>query len=725
MAEILEQQCTFHLRNANISYIMRLVRGEILMHVYFGKRLSEVRGDVLHRFTAVPEEGFDRNEFRLDRLPQEYPACGYGDLRAGALTVRGEDGVDALALAYVRHTIQDGKPALNGLPATHDRTNRCKTLCVTMEDSRLGLECELYYTVFDDCDAIARHVVLHNTGRQTLTVDRVMSACVDFHSAQGQLLTLSGAWARERYMDWRPLSQGRQGVASARGASSAQSNPFMLLAERGAMEDSGEVYAFALVYSGNFTADVTVDQYGGARAMIGLNDEQFDWQLLPGDHFTTPEAVLVYAADGLGGMSREWHALCHRHVTRGPYASAQRPILLNNWEATYFNFTEEKLLALAGKAAQIGVELFVLDDGWFGHRDSDAVSLGDWVEDPRKLPDGLAGFSERIRALGLRFGLWMEPEMVSPDSDLYRAHPDWCLHAPGMPRLTGRNQLVLDMGSPQVQEYVYEAVAGALTRAKADYLKWDMNRNFSPAATAALPPARQRETAHRYMLGLYAVLERLTEAFPEVLFESCASGGGRFDLGMLYYMPQTWCSDNTDAHDRCLIQYSTSLLFPPSAMGAHVSAVPNHQTGRVTALETRSAVAMGGTYGFELDLTQIDESELERMKALLAQEKSVRDTLLYGQFIRLWNPFEGRGAAWMSLSACGRQAVVTAVRFRAAVNGGPEVLRLRGLDSGAHYAVRGTEDVYGGDELMNLGLTLQFATGDDASYTVILERVGA
>ncbi|NLI20018.1 MAG: alpha-galactosidase [Clostridiales bacterium] len=724
MTEILQQQCAFHLRNANISYVMRLVNGETLMHAYFGKRLGEVRGDVLRRFAAVPEEAFDRNEFRLDRLPQEYPASGYGDLRAGALAVRGEDGVDALALRYVRHAVRDGKPALNGLPATHDETGRCKTLCVTLEDRRLALECDLYYTVFDDCDAIARHVVLRNTGRQILSVDRVMSACVDFHSARGQLLTLSGAWARERRMDWRPLAQGRQGVDSVRGASSAQSSPFMLLAEHGAAEDVGEVYAFALAYSGNFTANVTVDQYGGARAMIGLNDAQFDWQLLPGESFTTPEAVLVYAADGLGGMSRAWHTLCHRHVTRGRYAGAQRPILLNNWEATYFDFTEEKLLALAGKAAQIGVELFVLDDGWFGRRDTDTASLGDWVEDPRKLPEGLAGFSERIRALGLRFGLWMEPEMVSPDSDLYRAHPDWCLHAPGMPRLTGRNQLVLDMGRADVQAFVYEAVAGALTRAKADYLKWDMNRNFSPAATAALPPARQRETAHRYMLGLYAVLERLNKAFPDVLFESCASGGGRFDLGMLYYMPQTWCSDNTDAHDRCLIQYGTSLVFPPSAMGAHISAVPNHQTGRVTALETRSAVAMGGTYGFELDLTRMDEAELDRMRALLAQVKSVRDTLLYGQYIRLWNPFEGRGAAWMSVSACGAQAVVTAVRFRAAVNGGPEVLRLRGLESDALYAVRGTDLIVGGDELMNLGLPLHFAAGDDTAFTAVLERVG-
>jgi alpha-galactosidase len=551
----------------------------------------------------------------------------------------------------------------------------------------------------------------------------VMSACVDFRDVPGELLTLSGAWARERRMDWRPLAQGTQGVASARGASSAQSSPFLLLAEHGATEDFGEVYAFTLAYSGNFTADVTVDQFGGARSMIGLNDAYFAWQLFPGETFTTPEAVLVYAANGLSGMSRAWHTLCHNHVARGQYANAQRPILLNNWEATYFDFTEEKLLALATKAAQIGVELFVLDDGWFGRRDSDLLSLGDWVEDPRKLPHGLAGLSERVRALGLRFGLWMEPEMVSPNSDLYRAHPDWCLHAPGMPRLTGRNQLVLDMGRAEVQEYVYQAVAGALTRSQADYIKWDMNRNFSPAATPTLPPARQRETAHRYMLGLYAVLERLTAAFPQVLFESCASGGGRFDLGMLYYMPQTWCSDNTDAHDRCFIQYGTSLLFPPSAMGAHISAVPNHQTGRVTTLETRSAVAMGGTYGFELDLTQMDEAELARMQALLTRVKSVRDTLLYGHYYRLWNPYIGYGAAWMSISPCGQQAVVTAVRFRSAANGGPEVLRLRGLDEAARYTVRETGEVLGGDELMNLGLPLQFAAGDDTAYTIILDRM--
>ena len=344
MAEILLAKEIFHLRNDRISYIMRVVNGETLMHLYFGKRLHEVRGNVLRRFSSVAEEAFDRNEFRLDRLPQEYPTCGYGDLRDGALTVRGQDGIDALALTYACYTVTDGKPALGGLPATYDATGRCKTLCVTLTDARLSLACDLYYTVFDDCDAIARHTVLRTMGADTLTVDKAMSACVDFHHASRDLLTLSGAWGRERQMDWRPLAQGRQGVASAHGASSAQSNPFMLLAQRGATEDSGEVYAFALVYSGNFTADVSVDQFGVARAMIGLNDTHFSWQLLPGESFTTPEAVLVYASDGLGGMSRTWHTLCRRHVTRGRYATAQRPILLNNWEATYFDFDEAKLV---------------------------------------------------------------------------------------------------------------------------------------------------------------------------------------------------------------------------------------------------------------------------------------------------------------------------------------------------------------------------------------------
>lgn len=723
MTEILVEQGLFHLRNDRISYVFRVVNGKYLMHVHFGRRLTAVRGDMLRRFATVPEAAYDRNEFRLDMLPQEAPTFGYGDLREGMVTVRGEDGANALNLTYRSYAVDAGKPPLTGLPATYDVTDACRTLRVTLADDRLGLECCLYYTIFDDCDIIARHVELSNMGAQKLNIEQVLSACVDFHHCDYKLLTLSGAWARERRMDWRALAQGTQGVASARGASSAQSNPFMALASPNADETQGDVYGFALVYSGNFRADATVDQYGQTRAMIGLSDMGFGWRLAPRDRFVAPEAVLCYSAEGLSGMSRAFHTLCHKHIVRGRYRDAERPILLNNWEATYFDFDEAKLLAIAEKAAEIGVELFVLDDGWFGHRDADDCSLGDWVEDRRKLPGGLSHLSDAIHGMGLKFGLWFEPEMVSSDSDLYRAHPDWCLHAGELERLTGRHQLVLDMSRADVCDYVYQAVADVLARVKIDYVKWDMNRNFSPVGSALLPPEAQREVPHRYMLGLYGVLERLTNAFPEVLFESCASGGGRFDLGMLYYMPQTWCSDNTDAHDRCFIQYATSLIYPQSAMGAHISAVPNHQTGRTTALATRSDVAMGGTYGFELDVARLPDTEIAEMKRLLARVKEVRSTLLYGSFHRLQSPFNTNGAAWMAVSPDQREAVVTSVRFRAQVNRTLASLPLRGLDPHRTYRVEETGDCLGGDELMTLGLTLAYPRGDDVSLSFVLRAV--
>ena len=723
MTEILTEQGLFHLRNARVSYVFQVVKGKYLMHVHFGKRLTAVRGDVLHRFTTVPEADYDRHEFRLDMLPQEAPSFGYGDLREGMLSVRGADGSTALDLTFHSFEVTDGKPSIQGLPSAYDEASTAKTLRVTLADDRLKLTCVLYYTIFDDCDIIARHVELVNGGDQPLQIERALSASVDYHHSDFKLLTLSGAWARERRMDWRTLRQGMQGVASARGASSAQSNPFMALAQPNADETHGDVYAFALVYSGNFRADATVDQYGQTRAMIGLNDAGFHWQLEAGETFATPEAVLCYSAQGLSGMSQAFHTLCHRHIARGRYRDAQRPILLNNWEATYFDFDEQKLLAIASKAAEIGVELFVLDDGWFGRRDADDCSLGDWVEDVRKLPGGLERLSDAVHGLGLKFGLWFEPEMVSPDSDLYRAHPDWCLHVQGTQRLTGRHQLVLDMSRAEVCNYVYHAVADVLARVKLDYVKWDMNRSFSPAGSAALPPEKQAEVPHRYMLGLYGVLERLTATFPAVLFESCASGGGRFDLGMLHYMPQTWCSDNTDAHDRCFVQYATSLVFPPSAMGAHISAVPNHQTGRSTALATRSDVAMGGTYGFELDVTRLPETEIAEMQRLLTRVKGVRNTLLYGDFHRLQSPFETNGVAWMAVSPDRREAVVTCVRFRAEVNRTLAALTLRGLDPDKLYRVEETGATLGGDELMTLGLTLDFPRGDDASLSFVLHAM--
>lgn len=722
MSEILVTDRLIHLRNERISYVMYLLEGGIPMHLYFGRRVERFNpATVLRRNTVAEDGSFSVQNCALDHIPQEYPSFGLGEMREGALTVTRADGTRTCDLRFVSAAVEDGKPALAGLPATFG--DSCKTLRLLLRDEVLGMEAELLYTIFDDCDAIARSVLLRNTGDTRLTIDRAYSLCLDLPEENFDLITLSGAWARERALIRRHLAPGEQSVSSLRGASSLIASPFLALARPEATEAIGEVYGAALVYSGNFYAGVQVDLNHNSRVMLGINSTDFAWALEPGCTFQTPEAVLVYSTEGIGGMSRQLHTITAEHLVRGKYAHAPRPILLNNWEATYFGFNEEKLLKIASTAAKVGVELFVLDDGWFGHRDDDHTSLGDWFVDKRKLPDGLPSLAEKIHGLGLKFGLWFEPEMISPDSELFRAHPDWCIHVDGRVNIEGRNQLILDLSREDVCEYMYHAVADNLAAAPIDYVKWDMNRNFSNIGSARLPADRQKELPHRYMLGLYSVLERLIHDFPDVLFESCASGGGRFDMGMLHYMPQTWCSDNTDALCRCRIQYSTSLMFPPFAMGSHVSAVPNHQTGRITPITTRANVAMSGCFGFELDLNNLPEEELAEVERQIARVKTVRTTLLYGDFHRLLSPYEGNDTAWITVAKDKHEAVFMLTRSQALANEMPPVVRLRGLDPAASYRVEETGECYGGDELMNVGLCCKLGWGDAASVSYVLRRI--
>ena len=701
---------TFHLYNDHISYVIRLAAGSYPLHVYWGRRVHAVSEDVLARLTPYTDATFSLHETPLDRLPQECPVFGGADLREGMLHIRHADGTSALDLRYAGHRISQGKPKLEGLPCA--RGEGAQTLTITLCDAPSGITVELAYTLYEDIDIIARSMRIVNSGTQSVQIDRALSACVDFEQADFSLLTLSGAWARERAPYMRPLVPGDQGTSTARGASSVQTSPFMALLAPNADETHGDVYGFALCYSGSFTANVHVDQQFMARAQIGIQPFNFCWTLEAGASFQTPEAYLVYAPDGLGGMSRQFHALVHRHITSSRYANTARPLLVNNWEATYFQFDEEKLLSLARCAKDVGIDLFVLDDGWFGHRDDDHSSLGDWFDDLHKLPGGLTRLSEQIHALGMKFGLWVEPEMISPDSDLYRAHPDWCIHVPGRERLESRHQLVLDLSRSDVRDYIVEVITAALRRGHVDYVKWDMNRNISMWGSAALPPERQQELGHRYILGLYDVMGRIVSAFPDVLFESCAGGGGRFDLGLMCFMPQAWCSDDTDAWMRCRIQSGTSLVFPPSTMGAHVSAVPNHQTGRITPLFTRAAVAMGGTYGYELDLTKLPQEELDEIRALNRRVKAMQPLLLYGTFYRLRSPFTGSDAAWMSVSQDRSEAIVTYVLSLAEPNVQPKLLRLEGLDPDRRYRDEDSGAVYGGDELMYRGIPLKKPWGD-------------
>ena len=714
MAEIIRDGGLFHIRNRAVSYVLREMPGGVLAHLYAGPRLERLNPTGLLAHAGVAADGsFSVQECALGRLPREYPSFGLGDLREGALTVRAADGATAVDLRLSGAEILSEKPALEGLPATFG--DGCAALRLTLEDAQTGLTVQLNYAMFDDCPAVMRSARLVNNGDAPLTVTRAFSLCLDLPDDGWELITLSGGWARERGVDRRPLVSGVQGVSTRAGASSLQTSPFMALVRPQTGEDSGAAIGISLIYSGNFAATAAVDQFGTVRAQIGINDGDFSWRLMPGEAFQTPEAALVISGDGLGGMSRGFHKLWQNHLLPRRWMNRPRPVLLNSWEAAYFDFDEDKLVSIAGAAAQAGAALFVMDDGWFGRRDDDTTSLGDWTVDRKKLPGGLGRLGERVRAQGVQFGIWMEPEMVSPDSDLYRAHPDWCLRIPGREDITSRHQLTLDLGRADVQDFVVESVSRTLKDSGAAYLKWDMNRNFTNIGSAVLPPERQGEVPHRYMLGLYAVMERLTAAFPDVLFEGCASGGGRFDAGMLYYVPQIWCSDNTDALCRCRIQYGTTMAFPPSTMGCHVSAVPNHQTGRVTPLDARFAVALGGCFGYELDPRRLSDDEREALRGQVALADETQLLRLYGDFYRLRSPFEGNETAWMSVSADRGEALLTVVREMARPNAMPPLIRLRGLDAARRYRVIETGEVYGGDELMQIGLCCPFGQGDAAA----------
>jgi len=673
----------------------------------------------------VPSSDPEDPRFSLDALPQEYPAFGNGDFRFPAHQVLQEDGSTITELAYSSFRIIPGKPALEGLPSTYVQDeDEARTLEISLVDDLIGLEVVLSYTVFEDLDAIARSARILNKGKRPLTLLRALSASVDFEGSDFELLHLAGDWARERAIVRSPLRSGSQLIESRRGASSHQHNPFLALLSPGADEDSGEVFALSLVYSGNFLAQAEVDRLGGTRLAIGINPFEFSWLLPPGGSFQTPEAILVHSSTGLGGMSSRFHELFRSRLCRGAHRDRERPILVNNWEATYFDFDSGKILALAEEAKELGIELCVLDDGWFGQRDDDRSSLGDWSVDKRKLPLGLGDLASRVGEKGLKFGLWFEPEMVSPKSRLYAAHPDWCLHVPSRPRTEQRHQLVLDLGRSEVRRYIVDSVSSILRSAPIAYVKWDMNRHLTELGSAALPPERQKEAAHRHILGLYEIMGEITRAFPEVLFEGCSGGGGRFDPGILAYMPQIWTSDNTDAVSRLKIQYGTSLVYPCVAMGSHVSAVPNHQVGRVASLEFRGAVAMSGNLGYELDLGALTEAEKGEVARQVAEYKELRKLVQFGDFFRILSPFQGEDAAWIFVSRDKAEAWAVYCRPFARANPPLPVLRLKGLDPGADYLVSGGWGVHGGDELMAAGLPISLEPGDTRSCCLRIKRVG-
>ncbi|MCR5476437.1 MAG: alpha-galactosidase [Lachnospiraceae bacterium] len=738
-----ESNRLFFLETPHTSYILGIVDEEGFPgQVYYGARIPREDVSYLMRTKEPPfvpsENARERGSF-LDRFPSEYPGNALGDYREGAAEVLDGDGHRAVQFLYKEHRIYDGKPGLEGLPATFAKENEAQTLELVLEDPVLRLRAVLLYTVFADTDAIARSVRLVNDSDRPVRIEKVMSLALDLEPEESlgpwQVLTLHGSWARERQMDFRPLGYGKTSVGSTKGESSHQEHPFLGLASAGITQESGIIYGFHFLYSGNFLAQAEKTQFDSVRILLGIHPANFEWTLAPGEHFQAPEAVCVCSLQGLGGMSRSLHDLYRGHLIRSPYLHRERPILINNWEATYFDFNTEKLLSIAREAKKSGIEMLVMDDGWFGKRDDDNSGLGDWTVNEKKLPGGLKYLVEEVNRIGLKFGIWMEPEMISPDSDLYRAHPDWAIAIPGRVPCRSRNQFVLDLSNPQVEEYVWSCIESVLGSANIAYLKWDMNRQLTDLGSAYLPADRTGELCHRYMLAVYRLQERLITRFPNLLLENCSGGGARFDPGMLYYSPQIWCSDDTDAAERLGIQEGTALLYPLSTMGAHVSDCPNHTVGRVTPFRTRGHVALSGTFGYELDITRIPEEDRAQIPAQVATYHRLHELVREGDYYRIASFREnGFYDCWMSVRKDRSEALLTFVQVRNRPNAVSRRIRIPGLDPAKIYRIEGEipgepapevlchGQALSGAVLANAGILLKNPWGDFGSILLHLRE---
>ena len=706
-----EKTREFHLYNQEISYIIKILDNDQPGQLYYGKRLTH-REDFSHLFEYAMRDmspyAFEGNStFSLENIKQEYPTFGCGDMRFPAYEIERENGSHVVEFVYKEHKIYNGKPKLEGLPATYvESDDEAQTLELVLEDTSINTRIVLLYTIYEAFPVIARSVRFECDSDEKITLLSAMSACVDLPDKDYEMIDPAGVWARERHVRRHKLDYGIQSIYSMRGCSSYQFNPFLALARENADEFQGQVYGFSLVYSGNFLAQTEVDNYDTARVLMGIHPNGFKWTLGKGESFQTPEMVMVYSEAGLNGMSQTFHKLYRTRLARGTWRDKVRPILINSWEAFYFDFDAPKLLGLADVAADLGMELFVLDDGWFGKRDDSTSSLGDWYPNEEKLKGTLKELAEKINAKGLKFGLWIEPEMTNKDSDLYRAHPDWILAEQGKRICHSRTQYVLDFSKKEVREYIGDMLENLLAEVPVSYIKWDMNRTFSEVFSNGNDREYQGKVCHKYILGVYELYERLTSRFPHVLFESCASGGARFDPGMLYYAPQGWTSDDTDAIERLKIQYGTSMVYPVSCMGSHVSASPNHQTNRVTPLETRADVAYFGTFGYELDFLKLGEEDKAEIRRQIAFMKKKRDLIQKGTFYRLKSPFEGNETAWMIVSEDQKKALVGYYRVMQPVNVGFKRLKLKGLKEDTCYKVSGyAYDCYG-DELMQVGMIL-------------------
>lgn len=713
-----EKTRVFSLSTKNSMYQMQVGDYDTLLHLYYGANVGET--EITYRiipmdrgFSGNPYEAGNDRTFSLDVLPQEYSGYGNGDYRINGMEAEHEDGSDVVRLCYESYEIRSGKYHLDGMPAMFGTDDEAQTLDIVLCDRVQNLKVHLLYGVFPNLDVITRAVRFENKGEQTVTLQRAMSMELDYLNRHMDFIHFYGRHGMERQTERLPLHHGVQSLESMRGTSSHQHNPFVILCDRSASEVIGDCFGFALVYSGNFLCEIELDQLDQTRLVMGIHPYHFSYCLEKGEVFETPEVIMGYSGEGLGKLSNIFHDAYRSNLIRSKYVNQPRPILINNWEATYFHFDGDKLLSIAEAAKDMGLDLFVLDDGWFGKRDDDNSGLGDWVVNEEKLKTNLPDLVKKINHLGMKFGLWIEPEMISEDSDLFRMHPDWCMKIPGRDPVRGRFQLNLDITRKEVRDYVMKQIFDVMDKCHVEYIKWDMNRSLCNVYSMGLPPERQGEVFHRYVLGLYDMMERLVSRYPDLLFENCSGGGGRFDAGMLYYSPQIWCSDNTDAIDRLKIQYGTSFGYPVSTMGAHVSVCPNHQNGRITPLETRGVVASAGTFGFELNLADMTEEDKEYARVMICEYREQEHLIQSGDYYRLTDPFHNLDyVMWEIVAKDKTEVIVKGVMLKNECNPRIHLIYLRGLKPEGRYQDKETGQIYTGAALMKAGLPLPVQMGD-------------
>lgn len=709
----------FTLTTAHTTYQMQADAQGYLLHLYYGARTAGEMDYLLNYgdrgFSGNPNSAGSDRTYSLDALPQEYPSLGTGDFRNYALNIENADGSQCCNLVYITHEIEAGKYTLKGLPFVRAEENEAETLKIILEDPVTKVELHLLYGVLEKEDIITRSVIIKNAGKAPVTVKKAQSACLDFLHGDYDLIKFYGRHAMERNMERMPVSHESTRIGSRRGTSSHQYNPGVILAGKNTNEDSGSCYGMLFVYSGNFLVEAEKDQYDQTRIQMGLTDELFAYPLEAGAEFTAPEVILSYTNKGLSRLSQQYHHCIMNHICQGKYVHANRPVLINSWEAAYFDFTGDTIVELAKEAKALGIDMVVMDDGWFGKRNDDNSSLGDWYVNEEKLGGTLTKLIERVNAEGVKFGIWIEPEMVSEDSDLYREHPDWAITIPGRKPVRSRNQLVLDFSRKEVRDEIFKRICAVLDQGNVEYIKWDMNRSLADIYAS--------NVTYDYVLGVYDFLEKLTNRYPDILIEGCSGGGGRFDAGMLYYTPQIWCSDNTDAINRTRIQYGTSFFYPVAAMGSHVSAVPNHQTGRVTSMHTRGVAAMSGTFGYELNPALLNAKEKAEIRAQLAQYREYQELIREGDYYRLSNPFQDNFAAWMVVSDDRSKALVSVIRLTAEANPPAAYVTLKGMEEDAFYREKTTGKVYPGAALMEAGILLPAAVSEYEAYQIELERV--